>query len=50
MYVKGETGDTMNLKRRSNDWYVKASKMSEENCYNSFNQVKSYSWKDVFDD
>lgn len=50
MYVKGETGKTMNLKRRSNDWYVKASKMSEENCYNSFNQVKSYSWKDVFDD
>jgi hypothetical protein len=50
MYVKGETGETMNLKRRSNDWYVKASKMSEENCYNTFNQIKSYSWKDVFDD
>ena len=50
MYVKGETGQTMNLKRRSNDWYVKASKMSEENCYNSFNQIKSYSWKDVFND
>tara|TARA_B100000959_G_C14941817_1_gene608159 strand:- start:601 stop:1560 length:960 start_codon:yes stop_codon:yes gene_type:complete len=50
MYVKGETGDTMNLKRRSNDWYVKANKMSEENCYNAFNQIKSYSWEDVFDD
>jgi len=50
MYVKGESGQTMNLKRRSNDWYVKASKMSEENCYNSFNQIKSYSWKDVFND
>ncbi len=50
MYVKGETGETMNLKRRSNDWYVKASKMSEENCYNAFNQIKSYSWGDVFDD
>ena len=28
MYVKGERKDgTMNAKRRSNDWYVKANKM-----------------------
>lgn len=49
MYVRGETGDTMNLKRRSNDWYVKANKMSEENCYNLTNpNYKSYTWEDVW--
>ena len=49
MYVKGESGDTMNKKRRSNDWYVKANKYSEENCYNLFNpNYKSKTWKDVW--
>ena len=49
MYVKGESGDTMNKKRRSNDWYVKANKYSEENCYNLFNpNYKSKIWKDVW--
>ena len=49
MYVKGESGDTMNQKRRSNDWYVKANKYSEENCYNLFNpNYKSKTWKDVW--
>ena len=50
MYVKGEREDgTMNEKRRSNDWYVKANKMSEENCYNLFNPShKSFTWLDVF--
>ena len=48
-YVLGEDGDTMNKKRRSNDWYVKANKFSEENCYNLFNPVyKTKSWKDVW--
>jgi len=50
MYVKGESGQTMNLKRRSNDWYVKANKYSEHNCYNWDKQVKSYKWRDVFND
>jgi len=50
MYVKGEIGETMQLQRESNEWYVKAHKMSEQNCYNLFNpQYKAYSWKDVLD-
>ena len=49
MYVKGESGTTMNQKRRSNDWYVKANKYSEENCYNIFNpNYKSKTWEDVW--
>lgn len=49
MFVEGESGGTMNEKRRSNDWYVKANKFSEENCYNLFNPVyKSKTWKDVW--
>lgn len=48
-YVKGESGDTMNKRRRSNEWYVKANKMSEQNCYNLFNpNYKSFTWDDVF--
>jgi hypothetical protein len=50
MYVKGEREDgTMNEKRRSNDWYVKANKMSEQNCYNSINpNYKAFTWEDVW--
>lgn len=49
MYIKGESGDTMNKRRRSNDWYIKANKYSEENCYNLFNpNYKSKTWKDVW--
>jgi hypothetical protein len=49
MYVANETGDTMNQKRRSNDWYVKANKYSEENCYNMFNpNHKPKTWADVW--
>jgi hypothetical protein len=48
-YIYGETGDTLNQKRRSNDWYVKANKFSEENCYNMFNpNYKSKTWNDVW--
>ena len=48
MYIKGETGDTLNKKRRSNDWYVKANKMCEENYINLFNpNYKSWTWEDV---
>jgi len=47
-YVLGETGSTLNEKRRSNDWYVKANKFSEENCYNLFNpNYISKTWSDV---
>ncbi len=50
MYIKGEREDgTMNEKRRSNDWYVKANQMSEQNCYNLNNSsYKSFTWEDVF--
>mgnify|MGYP003140265772 FL=1 len=50
MYISGERDDgTMNEKRRSNEWYVKANKMSEQNCYNLFNpNYKSFTWEDVF--
>ena len=49
MYVAGESGKTVNLRRRSNDWYVKANKMSEQNCYNVVNPgYKSYTWEDVW--
>lgn len=49
LHIKGESGETMNQKRRSNDWYVKANKYSEENCYNLFNpNYKSKTWKDVW--
>jgi len=51
MYIKGERKDgTMNEKRRSNDWYEKANKMCEHNAYNLFNQSKTYTWEDVFDE
>ena len=50
MYVKDERIDgTMNEKRRSNDWYVKANKMCEENYVNLFNpNYKSWTWEDVW--
>ena len=49
MHVKGERTDgTMNEKRRSNDWYVKANQMCEHNAYNLFNQEKVFTWEDVF--
>jgi len=50
MYIKDERTDgTMNEKRRSNDWYVKANKMCEENYVNLFNpNYKSWTWEDVW--
>ena len=50
MYVTNEREDgTMNEKRRSNDWYVKANKMCEENYVNLFNpNYKSWTWEDVW--
>ena len=50
MYIKGERKDgTMNEKRRSNDWYVRANKMCEQNYINLFNpNYKSYTWGDVW--
>ena len=49
MYVSGERLDgTMNEKRRSNDWYVKANKMSEQNTYSLFINQRIFTWDDVF--
>ena len=51
MYVKDERLDgTMNEKRRSNDWYIKANKMCEHNAYNLFNQERVFKWEDVFEE
>lgn len=51
MYIRDEFGDTMNKRRRSNEWYVRANKMSEQNCYNLFNpNYKSFTWDDVWKD
>ncbi len=51
MFIEGERKDgTMNQKRRSNDWYVKANQMCEHNAYNMFTQSKTYTWGDVFDE
>ncbi len=49
MYIKDERKDgTMNEKRRSNDWYIKANKMSEQNYQNMFNpNYKPYRWEDI---
>jgi len=48
-YIKGESGDTLNLKRRSNDWYIKANQMCEQNYINLFNpNYKSFTWEDVW--
>ena len=48
-YVEGESGNTMNKRRRSNDWYVKANQMCEENYRNLFNpNFKSWTWEDVW--
>jgi len=52
VYVKGEEGidktDTGAL-RRAHDWYAKANKMCEQNCYNLFNpEHKEFTWKDVW--
>ena len=51
MHVANERKDgTMNQKRRSNAWYVKANKMSEQNYINLFNpNYKSFTWKDVYE-
>lgn len=48
-HIMGESGESLNQKRRSNNWYVNANKMSEQNCYNIFNQsYKFYTWEDVW--
>ena len=52
-YVLGETGiegSDVGARRLTHDWYMKANKMCEHNAYNLFNQSKTYSWKDVFDE
>tara|TARA_Y100001938_G_C8029002_1_gene399582 strand:+ start:62 stop:1081 length:1020 start_codon:yes stop_codon:yes gene_type:complete len=53
MYIKGERGidkTDPGAQRGVHDWYKKANKMCEHNAYNLFNQSKTYSWKDVFDE
>lgn len=50
-YIKGELkSDDVSGGRLRHDWYKKASDMSHHNCYNMFNQSKTYNWNDVFGD
>ena len=50
MYVLGESGETVNRQRMSNDWDAKGNKWCEQNAYNMFNQVKEYKWGDIFNE
>ena len=50
MYVLGESGETVNRQRMSNDWYAKGNKWCEQNAYNMFHQVKDYRWEDILDE
>jgi hypothetical protein len=47
MYVKGESGEN-HERRLSNNWYKIASKLSEHNTYNLFNNQKFHTWDDVW--
>ena len=51
-YILGEDGVTpgdVTTGRKKHEWYRKASEMSHHNTYNMFNQSKTYSWRDVYD-
>ena len=53
MYVKGESeieNHDVGKKRLTHSWYDKANKMCEHNAYNMFNQSKTYTWEDVFNE
>ena len=47
-YVLNESGVNLKEQRLSNNWYNIASKMSQFNSANIFNNVPSYTWEDVF--
>tara|TARA_R110002020_G_scaffold248268_1_gene462290 strand:- start:107 stop:1084 length:978 start_codon:yes stop_codon:yes gene_type:complete len=52
-YILGEDGidgGDVGAKRLTHDWYMKANKMCEHNAYNLFNQSKTYTWEDVFNE
>ena len=48
-YVKNESGDNFKQQRLSNNWYDIASKLSQQNTFNLFNNNISYTWNDVWD-
>jgi len=48
-FVLGEKGNNLKEQRLSNNWYERASKMSQKNSSNLFNpQHKSFTWNDVW--
>ena len=50
-YILGELKtDDVSGGRLRHIWYKKASDMSHHNCYNMFNQSKTYTWEDVFNE
>ena len=48
MYVLNEGDGSLKERRRTNDWYKVAGKLSELNAYNFHKQTKLYSWDDVW--
>ena len=51
MYIQGESADGNEYyPRKGTDWYTSGNKMCEHNAYNIFNQSKSFTWEDVFND
>jgi hypothetical protein len=49
MYVQRETGIDINEKRKSNEWYKVASRLSEHNAYTFNTLQKQYNWNDVWE-
>ncbi len=48
-FILGEKGNNLKEQRLSNNWYGRASKMSQKNSSNLFNpQHKSFTWNDVW--
>tara|TARA_R100000152_G_C6780265_1_gene212814 strand:+ start:720 stop:1718 length:999 start_codon:yes stop_codon:yes gene_type:complete len=48
MYVLNEGDGSLKERRRTNDWYKVAGKLSELNAYNFYKQTKLYGWNDVW--
>ena len=47
-YIAEEKGTTLGERRKSNNWYSIASEMSKYNAHNLFNNLKFYTWENVW--
>ena len=48
LYILDEDGSSIGDRRKSNDWFNEAARMSEFNAYNFNKQSKLYTWGDVW--